>query len=81
LCERHSNLRVGRRQDCKWGRARKERKGGGDVLRISGGLQLASIAGSRFAKKLEDVQIHWISVGEQPVEPMAATAALSYIYS
>jgi hypothetical protein len=39
------------------------RKGEGDVLRISGGLQLASIAGSRLAKKLEDVQIHLISVG------------------
>jgi hypothetical protein len=78
MCERHSKFRVGRRQDCKWGRARK---GEGDVLRISGGLQLASIADSKFVKKLEDVQIQFKSVGEQLVEPMAAIAALSYIYS
>jgi hypothetical protein len=57
------------------------RKGEGDVLRTSGGLQLATIAGSRVAKKLEDVQIHLKSVWSQVVEPMAAIAAFAYIYS
>lgn len=57
------------------------RKGEGDVLRILVGLQLATIAGSRVAKKLGDVQIHWKSSGEQVVEPMAAIAATAYIYS